>query len=437
MSNDVAIRDIRRSLRRNITAGIVISVCVVAGFGGWTATTELSGAVYAHGTIVVDGYAKRVQHQTGGIVMAVLVREGQLVQAGDVLIRLDGTKVRSSLAAVTNSINQFFARQARLEAERDGNQAIPVPAELKRRLAVPDAVTALASETRLFQSRQEARSGQKAQLAEQQQQLREQITGYILQKEAKEKVIASAEDELKGLKKLLRKGLTSASRVNTLERAIYNLAGERGGLISSIAQARGKIAEIGRQIVQIDQDLRAEVSEELRDTVNQRAELLEQETSLSDELSRIEITAPISGRIHELAVNTVGGVISPAETLMEIVPENEQLTVEARVNPADIDQIFIGQDTYLRLTAFNRNTTPELTGKVLRVSADLETDDATQTSFYRVAVAVPESERTRLSGRTLIPGMPADAFIRTADRSVASYLLKPVTDHMQRVFREE
>lgn len=313
-----------------------------------------------------------------------------------------------------------------------------MPQDLQGHPQDDSANTAVTSERRLFEDRRVSRDGQKARFQEQIRQLQEQIKGVDLQSQAKAKEIELIGKELEGQRRLFGQGLTSMNRVNNLDRDATRLQGERGQLIASIAAARGRIAEIELQLLQIDQDLRTEVATELRDVTNQLATLAEDEVTARDRLKHSDVKAPISGVVHLLSVHTVGGVVTAAETLMEIVPNAGVLTVEARIAPQDIDQLAIGQGATLHLTAFNRNTTPELAGSVIRVSADLETDQKTGTSFYRAAIAIPDSDIKRLpDGLSLLPGMPVEIFIRTGDRTVISYFAKPVRDHANRVFREE
>ncbi len=425
------------SLRRNLVAGTVGIAVLFGGVGGWAATTELSGAVIASGILVVDGNVKKVQHPAGGIVAELLVKEGQLVSAGETIVRLDGTVTRANLAAVSKNLDYLYARQARLEAERDGYPQVALPEILLERRSAIDPEATMSSERRLFDDRRASREGQKARLKEQVQQLREQIGGLDVQSRAKGEEIALVEKELDGLRRLYEIGGITMSQVNALERNAARLRGERGQLVASIASAKGRISEIELQLLQVDQTMRAEVAAELRDVANEREKLIEQEITALDQLKHIEIKAPVGGTVHQLAIHTVGGVITPAEVLMQIVPRATTLTVEARIAPQDIDQLAIGQDATLRLTAFNRNTTPELNGAVVRVSADLETDQQTGARFYRVAASIAETEMARVSGLSLVPGMPVEAFVRTGDRTVFSYFAKPIRDHAARVFREE
>lgn len=436
IENDTSER-LTRSLRRNLIAGAAVILVLFGGVGGWAATTELSGAVIATGIVVVDGNAKKVQHPEGGIVAELRVKEGQLVRAGETVVRMDSTVAAANFASIEKNIAQLRARQARLVAERDGLAAVEAPPDFQNLLDRSEIGAAMQGERRLFEDRKVARAGQKARLNEQVQQLHEQMKGLDVQQQSKAEEAELIEKELVGIRRLYEIGAIPMSRVNNLDRSATRLKGDRGQLLASMASARGRVAEIEVQLLQIDQAMREEVAAELRDVQNKLAALAEDEVTARDRLKHAELKAPISGVIHLLAIHTIGGVISPAETLMEIVPQSSRLTVEARVAPQDIDQIAIGQSTTLRLTAFNRNTTPELKGSVVRISADLETDQTAGVSFYRAAIAIPDDEIARLSDMGLVPGMPVETFIRTADRSVASYFAKPIGDHMQRVFRQD
>jgi HlyD family secretion protein len=429
---------LRRSLCRNLTAGSVALLFLFGAVGGWAGTTQLSGAVIASGLLVIDGNVKKVQHPTGGVVQELLVHEGQRVKAGDVLVRLDDTVVRANLVAITKSLNQLRVRRARLSAERDGLAVVNVPKSLISHLSQDDVEAVMANERRLFDDRIAARLGQKARLAEQIAQYRQEIVGLEEQKSAKLEEYDLIQLELKGLRDLYDQGTITLNRVNNLERNAVRLRGEAGQLVSSIARTETRISEANIQLLQVDQEMRTDVAAEWRDLENEEVALQQKEAAALNELKHIEVKAPIAGAIHQLTVHTVGGVIAPAETLMHIVPQSSPLVVDARISPQDVDQLAVGQFTTLRLTAFNRNTTPELSGVLARISADLETDQMTGTVFYRAAIEIPETELKRLpSDLALMPGMPVEAFIKTSDRTLLSYLAKPITDHAHRAFREE
>ena len=430
--------DPRRSIRRHLLAGVTLVVLLAGGVGGWAATTELAGAVIAPGNLVVETNVKKVQHPTGGVVGELRVRDGDEVKAGDVVVRLDDTVTRANLAIVVKSLDELSARQAREEAERDGANAPSFPAELLARRSDAEVARLVAGEQKLFETRRSARQGQKAQLKERIGQLQEQISGLNDQIAAKKREIVLIGEELKGVRELWSKNLVQITRVTALERDAARLEGERGALVSTIAQTKGKITETELQILQIDQDLRTEVGKDLAEIRGKVSELVEKRVAAEDQLKRIDIRAPQDGTVHQLSVHTVGGVITPnGEPLMLIVPKADALTVEARIAPQEIDRVHVGQRAVLRFSAFNQRTTPELNGAVSVVSADISADQKTGASFYTVRIAISGAELARLGGLKLVPGMPVESFIQTEARTVLSYLTKPLTDQALKAFREK
>jgi HlyD family secretion protein len=427
----------RRSLRRALLGGTTVASLLAFGIGGWAATTELAGAVIAPGMLVVDTNVKKVQHPTGGVVGEVRVRDGSEVRAGDILVRLDETVTRASLAVITKSRDELLARQARLKAEQDGREGVSFPGELSARTADRAVADLLSEETRLFELRRAARQGHKAQLKERIAQLREQIQGMADQVTAKRREIELIGEELKGVRELWQKNLVSITRVTALERDAARLEGERGALASAIAQGKGKVTETELQILQIDQDLRTEVGKELAEIRGRLAELIEKRVAAEDQLKRVDIRAPQDGVVHQLNVHTVGGVITPGEPLMLVVPRTEALTVEARIAPQDVDQVRIGHKAVLRFSAFNQRTTPELNGAVSLVAADITQDAKVGVSFYTVRITLAEHELARLNGLKLVPGMPVESFIQTGERTALSYLVKPISDQLSRAWRED
>jgi HlyD family secretion protein len=425
----------QRSIRRHLVGGIAVVALLAGGVGGLSATTELSGAVIAPGVVVVDSNVKKVQHPTGGVVGELRVRDGDRVKVGDVVVRLDETVTQASLAVVVKGLNEMLARLARLEAERDGAEALKFPVELAARRGDPEVGRVMDGERNLFDLRRTARAGQKAQLKERIAQLKEEIQGLTGQIGAKKRQLQLIATELEGVRELWSKNLVPIQRVTSLEREAARLEGERGQLVAGTAQAKGRISETELQIIQIDQDLRSEVAKELREVQAKIAELIERKVAAEDQLKRIDIRAPQDGVVHQLAVHTVGGVVTGGEAMMLIVPEADALTIEAKIAPQEIDQVRLGQAATLRFSAFNQRTTPELNGTVDRVSADLSTDQRTGASYYTARIGLPESEIARLDGLRLVPGMPVETFIRTGDRTILSYVTKPFTDQVRRAFR--
>jgi HlyD family secretion protein len=425
----------QRSIRSHLLGGLAVVALLAGGVGGLAATTELSGAVIAPGSLVVDSNVKKVQHPTGGVVGELRARDGDKVKAGDIVVRLDETITQANLAIVVKSLNELQSRLARLEAERDNLDTLVFPAELLARAGDPELARSMTGERNLFEFRKSARAGQKAQLRERIAQLKEEIQGLTGQVAAKKRETELIGQELEGVRDLWRKNLVQIQRVTALERDAARLEGERGQLIASTAQAKGKISEIELQILQIDQDLRSEVAKDLREVQGKIAELVERKVAAEDQLKRIDIRAPQDGMVHQSTVHTVGGVITPGEAIMLIVPEADALTVEAKLAPQDIDQVRVEQTAALRFSAFSQRTTPELDGVVSRVSADLTTDQRTGAAYYVVRITLSDSEIARLGGLRLVPGMPVEAFIKTGERTVLSYVMKPFTDQINRSFR--
>ena len=426
----------QRSISRHLIAGICVVALLVCGGGGWASATKLAGAVISSGHLVVDSNVKKVQHPTGGIVAELQVHEGDRVTAGEILVRLDGTQAQATVSMLSKELDELLARKARLEAERDDADEIVFPNELLQRTEDSDVFHLIAGEQKLFELRRTARNGQKAQLRERVAQLREEIQGLLGQAKAKDKEIELINKELVGIRELRAKNLVPATRLTSLERDVARLEGERSQLIGYSAEAKGKITETELQIIQVDQDLRSDVGKELAEIRAKISELTEQRVAAEDQLKRIEIRAPQDGRVHELAVHTIGGVIGAGEPIMLIVPDTDTLTIEARIAPQDIDQLHLGQVALLRFSAFNQRTTPEIYGKVNLISADLTQDQRTGASYYVVHITPDANEISRLGNFRLVPGMPVEAFLQTDERTVLSYLIKPLRDQIVKAFRE-
>jgi HlyD family secretion protein len=429
-------RGIWPSIKLHLIVGLAVVVVLAGGFGGWASTAQISGALIAPGAVVVDSNVKKVQHPTGGVVGEVRVRDGDVVKAGDIVVRLDDTVTKASLAIVVKTLNGLYARAARLEAEQRGESQLTFPPQLTERASDPDVQNVMTSESKLFEVRVTGRTGQKAQLRERVSQLNEEIGGLTAQEKAKDQEIALIEKELVGVRSLYEQHLVQLTRLTTLERDAARLNGERAQYIASRAQAKGKITETELQIIQVDKDMVSEVSKDLRETNDKIGEFVERKVTAEDQLRRVDIRAPQDGMVLQNNVHTVGGVITAGDAMMMIVPQADDLSVEAKVDPKDIDKLQIGQKTLLRLSAFNQRTTPELNGLVTRVSPDVTTDQRTGQSYYTIRVSLPPTEVARLGDVKLIPGMPVEAFVQTGDRTLLSYLLKPLNDQLMRSFRE-
>ncbi|MHB0953259.1 MAG: HlyD family type I secretion periplasmic adaptor subunit [Allorhizobium sp.] len=427
---------IRKSINKHIMVGVSLILLLNCGVAGWAATTEIAGALISPGMIVSASHVKKVQHPTGGVVSRILVHNDSRVKTGDLLIKLDDTVIRSNLAIVTKGLDQLRGRKARLQAERDRLAAIEFPPELTSRNGEERVRQLLSEERQLFTIRQTVREGQRRQLKERISQLNEEISGLEAQRTAKNEEGALIDKETQGVRQLWDLKLVEANRINTLERDATRTRGEHAQLSASISAARGKIAEIELQIIQIDQDLASEVAGEMREIDAKIGELEERQIAEEDQLKRIDIRAPQDGYVHELAVYTIGGVVAPGDVLMQIVPNDDLLAVEARVRPQDIDQMHLDQNATLRFSAFSQRTTPEIRGVVDSISPDVSTDRRTGASYYSVRIAIASTEVARLGNVALVPGMPVEAFIQTGERSVASYLVKPFYDQIMRAFRE-
>lgn len=429
------ITDPQQAIRRLNIAGTAIVVVLVGGLAAWAATSELAGAVIAPGQVVVESSVKKVQHPTGGVVGAILVKEGDAVEAGAVVLRLDDTAARSSLGVLRSALDELSIRRARLMAERDGADAIVFADAISSRAGESAVAAAIAGEERLFASRRAVREQQAAGLRERVSQLNERINGLAAGRDAKHKEIALIEQQLAGLDALYEKQLVSIVQVTALRRDRARLEGEQGQAAADIAQARAQIEEIELQILQVNEDFRSDVLKDLREADGRIAELQERITAAEDQLRRTEIRAPQSGIVHELNVHTVGGVIGGGETVMEIVP-GDALVIDAKVAPGDIDQVVLGAPTMVRVLAGNRRVTPEIAGTVTRISPDLSRDERTGQSWFSVRVKLAAGATENLADLRLIPGMPAEAFIHTGDRSPLDYMLKPLREQVARTFRE-
>jgi membrane fusion protein, type I secretion system len=435
--SEAGVKSVRHSIKLHLIVGLAVVAVLAGGFGGWASTQEISGALIAPGQIVVESNVKKVQHPTGGVVGELLARDGDKVKSGQIVVRLDDTVTKANLAIVTKNLDAALARAARLQAEQRGLDTITFPPQLTERASDPDVAAVMASEAKLFDVRVNGRAGQKAQLRERVTQLNEEIAGLTAQETAKDQEIALVRKELEGVRDLYDKHLIQLSRLTTLERDAARLNGERAQYIASRAQAKGKITETELQIIQVDKDLVSEVSKDLRETNDKIGELIERKVTAEDQLRRIDIRAPQDGVVEQSTVHTVGGVINAGDAIMLIVPQTDDLQVEAKVNPQDIDKLQVGQKTLLRLSAFNQRTTPELNGVVRRVSPDVTTEPRTGQSYYTIRVSMPPEEVARLGDVKLIPGMPVEAFVQTGDRTVISYLMKPLHDQLMRAFREK
>ena len=422
------------SIVKHVVFASTAMVALVVGVGGWAAVSEISGAVIAPGTFVVERNVKKVQHSYGGIVAAINVKNGDRVNNGDVLLRFDATQIGSEIGVIRSQLVELTARSYRLSAERDSAPALVFPRIFLDR--GDDARIAAEGETRLFDESRRTKESQKEQLRLKIEQSKEEIIGLSAQRDAKDGELKIIQKELNEIRGLYNKQLTPVSRVYAMEREEKKLGGEHGGLVAQIARARGQISEINVQILAVDENVRAQAQREMRAIEAKLSELQERDIATSDKLRRIDIRAPQKGIVHELSIHTVGGVVTGAEQIMLIVPEEDSLTVQSRIAPNDVDHVVVGRSARLRLSAFNQNKTPEIAARVINVSADVTIDPKTGQNYYIVRLEMEEKARRLIDDLKLVPGMPVEVFMATGDRTALSYLLKPFTDQMNRTFRE-
>lgn len=427
----------RQSLRRHLLTGFVIAGVLVGGVGGWSALASISSAVIASGRVVVESNSKLVQHAEGGIVGEIAVRDGDRVEAGDLLVRLDGTATKANLAIITKQMNALETRRTRLIAERDRNRQLTFPEHLRKQAQADSDFDLLEGERKLFEARWVTLSGQREQLQERITQTRDEIAGLSAQRDAKAREVELTLEELEIIRGLKEKKLIPITQYMALERESAKVQGEHGQLLAEIARTEGRVSETQLQVLQLDKEFREGVLGELRSVETELAELAERRVAALDQLRRLEIQAPQSGIVHQLAIHTRGGVITPGQALMQIIPQDDTLIVEARVAPGDIDQIQVGQDAVIHFTAFNQRTTPQLNASLFSVAADLSEDERSGENFFLARLRLSEEEHARLGDLELTPGMPAEVFIQTGARTALSYLVKPFEDQLSRAFREE
>lgn len=422
-------------LQRNVRVGLIVIAALVFAVFALAALIGVNGAVIGQGEVTVESRIKKIAHPTGGVIAELYVREGTKVRRGDPLMRLDSTVSGVNANMSGQSFQQLLAAKARLLAERDSSPSIAFPEELTTN---PDAAAsqAIAEASRLFALRRTSRNNEQAQIGERVRQTQLQIESLESQARAARSQSTLIRPELDGLRSLREKGLVTINRLNQMERTAIELEGAAASYSSQIAQARARIAEIRQSSFQLDQDARTQAGVELNQIVAALADQKVKSVAAKDVFDRAILRAPYDGIVDKLAYSTIGGVVPPAQTIMEVVPSNDNLTIEVKVSPYDIDQMRIDQPAILRFSAFSAQTTPELNGRVAHISAERITDDRTGTSYYKATIEVGDKEMARLAGLKLVPGMPVEAFIQTGRRSLLSYITKPLRDQFSRAFRE-
>ncbi len=428
--------DTDRSLRRIQIGGYVTLALMFGVFGLWSVMSELNGAVVASATLVSESYSKKIQHRDGGIVQKILVRDGDRVKAGQDIVLLDPTETKAELGIVNGLLEESLIRRARLEATRDGKRKLVLPVELEGQGNVPALASIIRGQNNLLMSTLDAAQGKRDQFTQQISQLEEQIQGIDAQLVAKRKQSSLIESELTSLRTLRKDGLVPVSRVLATEREAASLAGQEGELTANRAAAQGKIGEIKIEMIQIDEQLRNQALTELREAEAKIAEFQERRISAAARLTRMSIKAPQDGTIYQMTIHTEGGVITPGEPLMLLVPEGDKLVLQAQVQPQDVDNITTGQLARIRFPGFNSRTTPEIGGHVTQVAADISHVDQQTPPFYAVRLEISPEELAKLGNNKLRPGMNAEAFIQTEAHSPFSYFLRPFLDQWAHTMRE-
>lgn len=426
------------SPRRYLVLGFLGLLILLGGFGSWAVFTNISGAIVASGQVEVDQNRQVVQHPDGGVVLEIGVDEGDTVAAGDLLLRLDPTLLRSQLAIVETQLFDLVARRNRFVAERDEADSITFDPELIRRAErSPEVLDMIEGQKRLFRARIAAREKEIEQLQKRRAQIATQIQGMEAQRASLDTRLSLNAAQLKKREELFKQRLVPETQVADLQNEQAQLQGSMGELVASIGQAQERITEIEIEISRLDTTRLEETITRLRDLRYRELELAEQRRSLREQLNRLDIRAPTSGVVYGKQVFAPNSVIRPADPLMYLIPQDRPLVIATRIQPIDVDQVHVGQEVVVKFSTFDARTTPELFGTVYQISADAFTDEATKASFYRVEIHLPEEEAAKIpEGLTLIPGMPVEAFIKTEDRTPLAYLVKPLSDYFAKAFRE-
>ena len=426
------------SAKGPVLAGFLTLLVLIGGFGSWSVLATIAGAIIAPGQIAVERNRQIVQHPDGGVVRQVLVAEGATVAEGQTLIRLDGTALRSQIDILEDQHFEILARLSRLEAERDEATDITYRPQLLASAATDPVVRDLMDgQERLFRVRRTALDQEVIQLGKRLAQIENQVAGMEAQAQSLSTQLELVEEELADQEQLLSRGLAQASRVSGLKRDKARLAGQMGEVIAAKAETAGRITEIEIEELKLRTRAREDAITKLRDLAARELELAEKLASLRESHQRLDIKAPVSGIVYGLTVFAEKSVVKPAQPLMFLVPQDRPLVISSRIQTTNIDEVRVGQEVELMLSAFDARTTPQLKGRVLRVSPDAFADDDQSESYYKVEITFQEGQLARLSpGQILVPGMPVEAFFRTNDRSPLAYLVKPLAGYFTKAFRE-
>ncbi len=416
--------------------GAIILVSTLGFFGVWGYFAPIDGAASAPGVVVVKSHKKTVQHLDGGIVNQLFVKDGDIVKEGDLLLTLDGTENKAQLEIARGQFITLTAQVARLEAERDSAKNIKYPASLND-TSDERIIESKKTEGQLFLARKNAREGEMAVLTQRIGQLSSKIQGYKSQRSRKEELVASYAEEAKDLRELLAEGFADKQRLRDTERSFMLNSGEISALSSEIASSEIQIGETKLEILQLEKKFQEEVSTKLSEAQTNLYDVNQRMLATRDKVTRIDIKAPVSGRVMGLGIHTVGGIVLPGHPILDIVPQKEELIIEAQVSPLDIDRVTVGLIAEVRFSAFTQALTPVTEGKVINLSADRLMDEKTGASYYQAHVELTPESLKKMSHLELVPGMPVEVLIKTGERTVFEYLTKPIHNAFARAFIED
>ncbi|MED5488259.1 MAG: HlyD family type I secretion periplasmic adaptor subunit [Pseudomonadota bacterium] len=426
---------IKTSLKGPIVSGLTILLIFLVGATAWASSAKLASAIIAVGQLKVDSNRKQIQHLDGGIVNQILVSDGQSVKKGDTLVILDPVQAKSSLGIVAGALFTAELKRSRLQAERDNTEQPDFTRFLHREHE--DKNSLIGAQQSLFSIRRSVQVSQQEILHQQIENLKSQISGFESQQASTKTQIEISKDELVNLKNLKARGLVGNERLLELERNLAQLEGRAGELVSSIASAKASIDEKRLELIRVKRSFHEQVLAELQDVESEIIDLQERANAATHHLQQMVVKAPVDGLIVGLNVHTEGGVVVPGQLLMEIVPDNDALIVEGQVLPTDVDDLRVGQSARVKLSGFQQRTTPELTGMLQYVSADSMLDERSGMTYFIIRVSIAAEELAKLPSEGLIPGMPAEVFVQTGERTALEYLLQPLSDTIDRAWREK
>jgi len=426
VTNDAPIRAI----------GMAVLLGTVGILGTWSYLAPIDSAASASGFVTVKSHSKTVQHLDGGIVKELIAKDGDIVSEGDILLTLDGSEIKAQLEILRGQQITFAAQVARLTAERDRLGLVNYPKEVQN-LSDARVVEAQQSENQIFNARKNAHEGEVSVLNQRISQLNSRIQGLQGQKTSKQELKASYTEEAKDLRELLAEGFADKQRLRDLERSLSASTGEIASLSSEIASSEMQIGETRLQILQIQKQFQEEVANKLSEVQAQLYDINQRLTATVDKVNRIQIKAPSAGRVMGLSIHNVGGVITPGRPILDIVPQGEELIIDARVSPMDIDRVHVGLVAEVRFSAFKQALTPKMMGKLTILSADKLTDERTGAPYYSAKIELTPDSYVKLGNMELLPGMPADVLINTGERTVFEYLMQPITNAFARAFIED